>query len=351
MRFAFTEEQELFAGAVRDLLAKECPPEAVRASWENETGWSADRWAALADMGVVGLTVPEAYGGLGLGELDLVRLLEESGRVALPEPLVDTTAIAAPLLAESAPDAVAAEWLPRVAAGEAVVAVQRGDKPHLLGAESADVALLVADDELHLVPGDHLEVEPQRSVDGSRRLSIVDWHRHADTRLAAGEDCWAAVNRAFDRGALATAAQEIGLADRMIEMTVDYVKEREQFGVPIGSFQAIKHHLADALLALEFARPVVYRAAYSMAGDAPDRSRDVSMAKVYADEAALRAASTALQCHGAIGYTVEFDLHLFMKRAWALAASWGDRAWHRERVAVSVVGPAAGSVHPGAREE
>jgi alkylation response protein AidB-like acyl-CoA dehydrogenase len=330
----------LFASTVRDLLAKECPPEAVRECWANETGWSPERWRTLAEMGVVGLTTPERHGGLGMDELDLVLLLEESGRVALPEPLVDTTAVAAPLLAEVAPDDVAARWLPGVASGDVVIAVQRGDKPHLLHAESATLAILVADDEVHLVPGDELELEPQTSVDGSRRLSIVDWHRHADTRLAAGERCWHAVNRAFDRGALATAAQLLGLGDRMIEMSVDYAKEREQFGVPIGSFQAVKHHLADALLALEFARPVVYRAAHSLAGDAPSRSRDVSMAKACAGDAVTQIAASALQCHGAIGYTVEYDLHLFMKRAWALAASWGDSAWHRERVAVSVLGPA-----------
>jgi alkylation response protein AidB-like acyl-CoA dehydrogenase len=344
MRFEFTDDQRLFASTVRDLLANECPPDAVRECWTNETGWSRDRWTTLADMGVVGLTVPEAHGGLGMNELDLVLLLEEAGRVALPEPLVDTTAVAAPLLVEAAPEAVAAIWLPRIASGEAVVAVQRGDKAHLLGAESATVALLVADDELHLVAGDELEIEPQQSVDGSRRLSLVDWHRHADTRLASGDACWRAVNRAFERGALATSAELVGLADRMLEMTVAYATEREQFGVPIGSFQAVKHHLADALLALEFARPVVYRAAYSMAHDVPTHARDVSMAKACASEAATQVAATALQCHGAIGYTVEYDLHLFMKRAWALAASWGDAPWHRERVAVSVLGPPTGSV-------
>src|SRR5690606_34378052 len=137
-----------------------------------------------------------------------------------------------------------AQWLPAIASGEATVAVQRGDKPHLLDAESAAVAILVSGDEVHLVPGDELELEPQTSVDGSRRLSLVDWHRHADTCIASGADAWSAINRAFDRGALATAAQLVGLADRMIEMAVDYAAARHQFGVPIGSFQAVKHHLA-----------------------------------------------------------------------------------------------------------
>jgi alkylation response protein AidB-like acyl-CoA dehydrogenase len=118
----------------------------------------------------------------------------------------------------------------------------------------------------------------------------------------------------------------------MIEMTVEYVKERKQFGVPVGSQQAVKHHLANARLALEFARPLVYRGAYSIAHDDPQRSEHVSMAKAQASDAATTAAGVALQCHGAIGYTTEYDLHLYMKRAWALARAWGDAAWHRARI-------------------
>jgi alkylation response protein AidB-like acyl-CoA dehydrogenase len=136
---------------------------------------------------------------------------------------------------------------------------------------------------------------------------------------------------------LAVAAELLGVADRLIELAADYAREREQFGKPIGSFQAVKHHLANALLALEFARPVTYRAAYSIAHDDPDRSTHVSMAKTFASDAATLAARTALQVHGAIGYTWEHDLHLWMKRAWALAAAWGDASWHRERVAQEVL--------------
>ena len=137
---------------------------------------------------------------------------------------------------------------------------------------------------------------------------------------------------AFDRGAWGTAAYLLGLSHRMLHLTVRYVGEREQFGVPIGSFQAIKHHLADATLQLSFARPAVYRAAWSLATGAPDRTRDVSMAKAMASDAALLMGRKALQCHGAIGYTEEADLHLFLKRSWALARTWGDAAWHRDRI-------------------
>jgi hypothetical protein len=137
---------------------------------------------------------------------------------------------------------------------------------------------------------------------------------------------------AFDRGAWGTAAVLVGLAQRMLDLTTEYVKERHQFGVPVGSFQAVKHHLADAALQLEFARPAVYRAAWSLAVRDNDRSRDVSMAKAMASDAAQFVGRQALQCQGAIGYTVESDLHLYLKRSWALARSWGDAWWHRDRV-------------------
>lgn len=339
MRFAFTDDQLLFRDTVRDLLAKECSPEHVRYCWVNDNGEVREVWNALAEMGVLGLTVPEDHGGLGMDELDLVLVLEETGRVALPEPIVETAAVAAPLLAEVGDDALRDEWLPRIASGQSMVTMGLIGTPFVLFADVADLIVLERGDRLFAVPRERCTLTRQPSVDGARRLFEVDWHREDEIDLVNGPDGWHAVNAAFDRGALGTAAQLLGLADRMLEMTVGYVKEREQFGVPIGSFQAIKHHLADALLALEFARPVVYNAASSMANGLDTRSRDVSMAKCFASDAASKVAATALQCHGAIGYTVEYDLHLWMKRTWALAASWGDAAYHRNRVGLSILGP------------
>jgi alkylation response protein AidB-like acyl-CoA dehydrogenase len=339
MRFAFTDDQLLFRDTVRELLANGCTPAAVRLAWDAPHDAAVDRtrWASLAEMGVLGLMLPEVHGGMGLSELDLVLLLEESGRVALPEPIVDVAAVGGPLVADVGSDGFCADWLTRIAAGEALVGVQSGGKPSIAGAAEVDLFILVHEDEVHAVPRSEAQLVEQESVDGSRKLCLVDWHRTPETLLTSGAAGWATVNRAFDRGALATAAQLVGLADRMIAMTVEYVSERQQFGVPVGSFQAVKHQIADAYLRLEFARPVTYRAAHSMAHDLPDRSRDVSMAKVYAVRAAHEAARVALQCHGAIGYTVECDLHLYMKRAWALAASWGDAAWHRARVGRAIL--------------
>jgi alkylation response protein AidB-like acyl-CoA dehydrogenase len=339
MRFAFTDEQLWFRDAVRDLLDKECPPEAVRYAWVNDDGRADHAWEALAEMGVIGLTVSEAYGGLGLTDLDLVLLLEETGRVALPEPIVETTAVAAPLLEAVGSDELKAAWLPRIAAGEAIVAVGFVGTPFVSHANVADLLVLEREDRLFALPAERATIEQQPSVDGARRLYTVDWNRNDEIPLVSGTEGWHQVNAAFDRGALGTAAQLLGLADHLLDVTVEYVKQREQFGVPVGSFQAVKHHLADALLQLEFARPVVYHAAYSMAHGLDTRSRDVSMAKCYASRAASLVARKALQCHGAIGYTVEYDLHLWMKRVWALAASWGDASYHRRRVALDVLGP------------
>jgi alkylation response protein AidB-like acyl-CoA dehydrogenase len=283
----------------------------VRDAWTNDTGRSG-LWSRLGELGVLGVLAPEAHGGFGGAVLDLVLLLEETGRAALPEPVVEHAAVAMPLLDGSRAAAAAT--------GEITVTAAPPHGPTLY----ADTADLVLIDGEFFDPGT-LSMQGHESVDGSRRLFAID-------KAASG-----AAGGGFDRAALGVAAQLVGLADHMLTMTVEYAKERRQFGVPIGSFQAVKHHLADVALALEFARPLVYRAAWSIANNHGNRSAHVSMAKARASEAALRAGRVALQVHGAIGYTTEYDLHLWMKRAWALAASWGDAAWHDDRVGRAIL--------------
>jgi alkylation response protein AidB-like acyl-CoA dehydrogenase len=311
VRFAFSDEQLAMRDAVRGFLENECPPKVVRDAWTNETGRSG-LWARLGEMGVLGVLAPEARGGFGGDALDLVLLLEETGRAALPEPVVEHAAVALPLLDD--------ERVAAAAAGELMITVAppSGLVPYGGGAD-----LVLYDGEF--VEPSALSLQPHESVDGSRRL-------FATTAPPASID-----GAAFDRAALGVAAQLLGLADRLLTMTVGYAKERHQFGVPIGSFQAVKHHLADVALALEFARPLVYRAAWSIARGDDARSVYVGMAKARASEAALVAGRVALQVHGAIGYTTEYDLHLFMKRAWALAASWGDATWHGDRVGRAIL--------------
>lgn len=358
MRFALTEDQADFRDAVRALLADTCPPEAVRAAWggevgrhtgvgdapDSEVGRVRSAWRALAEMGVMGILVPEEHGGLGMGDEDVVPLLVECGRAGLPDPVSSSAYVAAGLLREDAAaagghaGAVADAWLPRIATGEVTVAVGFPGSPYLPAARSADAFLLCLEDEVHLLVPDEVTLEPVESVDGARGLCRVDWDPTEGTRVLDGEAAVVAVNRAFDRAALGAAATLVGLSERMLEMTVGYVSERKQFSVPVGSFQAVKHRLADASLGVVFAAPLVSRAANSLAHRLAEAPQHVSMAKAKASVAARRVADATLQCHGAIGYTVEYDLHLFMKRAWALSSRYGDAEFHRRRLRPHLIG-------------
>jgi alkylation response protein AidB-like acyl-CoA dehydrogenase len=339
VRFRFDDQQRGIQSAARTLLTRECPPSTVRAEFDGAPR-AAQRWLRLAEMGAVGMLLPERWGGMGLDEIDLVLLLEETGRFALPDPLVETALVAAPLLSEAAVPAVQERWLPAIAAGAVRVAVRLpGAGGYVVDADSADLLLLHHEDALHLVAPEDVRMVAQPWLDAGRGCFAVEWTPRSATALGAAADA-EAIAAAVDRGVFGVAAQLLGLTERMIEMAAEHARQREQFGRPIGSFQAVKHLLANALLGLEFARPAVYRAAWSLATRSPDRARDVSMAKVYASDAALAAGRAALQIHGALGYTWAHDLHIWMKRSWVLANGWGGIAWHRDRVAQWLLGPA-----------
>jgi hypothetical protein len=296
MHFAFDDDQLAFRAAVAKMLDDLCPPAVVRMAWTNRTGRTDSAWDALQEMGA-----------LDLDALTLVLVMEETGRVALPEPLVEHTAGAQAL-------------------GTPRRTVSTGS-PYVLYADSADVLVLERAGALYAVT--EFALEAVTSVDRSRRLFQVRWDR--------GDRLDADPGIVFERAALGTAAQLVGLARHLLDRSVEYASQRHQFGQPIGSFQAVKHHLADVGVALAFARPLVYRAAWACEHQTPDRGIAVSLAKAYASDAAQRAARGALQVHGAIGYTTEHDLHLWMKRVWALAASWGDAMWHRSRIGAAIL--------------
>ena len=323
---------------------------------------TSNRWAVLAELGAPALVVPEAAGGLGLDDVDLVGVLEEAGRACLPEPLLETAALAAPTLAALLPDAAVAAALTALVEDDAIVAVGGIDvtvgglvspsevtadgtlrTPRVVGGRDAAILLLACRDaesgwQLHAVPEASCVAEPTPALSASRDLSTVHWPLSSDTLLAYGVAAEAAAGLLADRAAAGSAALLVGLADRMVAMTAAYAKERHQFGRPIGSFQAVKHLLADARVALEFARPVTYRAAWSLATAQPTLSHDASMAKAMASDAADLAARVALQVHGAIGYTWECDLHFYLKWTWALSRAWGDAATHRRLVLASAGG-------------
>lgn len=356
MRFALNEDQTAFRDAVRALLDDTCPPEAVRASWGGSVGRHTGvgdaspsthgrvpaAWSGLAGMGVLGMIVPESLGGMGLDDEWVVPLLVECGRVALPDPVSSTAYVAAAVLRDALvlgehPAAVGRAHLPGIASGATTVVVGFPGSDLVPAARSADRFLMCLDDEVHLLDPDDVQLSPEESVDGARGLCRVDWEPSPGTAVLTGPDAVRAVNRAFDRAALGTAAMLVGLAGRMVDLTVGYVSERRQFGVPVGSFQAVKHRLADAALGVQFAAPLVSQAANSLAHSLPEVPVHVSMAKARASEVARDVASACLQCHGAIGYTVEYDLHLYMKRAWALAARYGDADFHRRRLRAALL--------------
>ncbi len=319
-----------FADSVRDLLSDAAGSTALRGAWDNENGLIPGLWKQLAEVGVLGLTVPEEYGGSGADLTSALPVLVETGRAATPEPVVETLVGTAVLAA--AGGELAAHWLPRVVTGDAVLTVAFGPGQLVTAAPWADLFVVRDAAGVRAVPAVDVARIDHNSVDTGRRLAEISYDPTAGT-VVDGADA----ESAFDLGAVAIAAQLTGLADAMLEMAVEYAKTREQFGAPIGSFQAIKHHLATAYVANSFARPVVARGAFSVASGWSTRRRDASHAKYAAGQAARRAARTALQVHAGIGYTFEHDLHMWMKRTWSLTSQWGGQAWHRERVAAAVL--------------
>lgn len=349
MDFTFTEDQILFRDNIRSVFLKEVSPELLRELWETETGRSDKLRELLAEQGLSGFSVAEEYGGLAMSDLDWILIAQETGYFALPEPLLDTSWLAAGLLSElPAGHALAAEWLPKIATGEARVAVGGPLNPLVADAHVADLLLLHHNDEVHAVLPAAVKLTANASLEQSRRLFRVEWTPTAQTRVAdatTGKAIWQA---AVNRGVLATAAQLLGLAERMLDIAVDYSVDRKQFGKPIGSFQALKHYMADVAVKIEFARPVLYRAAYALAHQQQRASVHASHAFLAALEAALYAAKKGMQVHGAMGYTWEVDLQIFMKRAWVLAAAWGDKGFHKQRVAEFVLADNAAQTQLGA---
>ncbi|MEH6581968.1 MAG: acyl-CoA dehydrogenase family protein [Halioglobus sp.] len=334
MDFTFSEDQLLFQESVRDFLVNEVTPERIRASWETESGREDNLWQQLTEMGLVGMTVPEEFGGLGMSELDFVLLAQECGYVALPEPLVHTALVAVPLLKDIGGE-LAAQWLPKVAAGEAKVVVGLEQNLLVEDAHVADLILLQKGSDLYALTADQVTLRHNESVDPSRRLYAVEMKGEASA-IASGADAEALIAATANRGALGSAAQALGLTQRMIDLSVLYTSERNQFGKPIGSFQAVKHLMSNIAVRLEYAKAPVARAAYAISNGQDSASRNVSHAKLAACEAGNLAAKNCVQVHGAMGYTWEVDLHIFMKKAWALSNTWGDAAFHKTRIADAI---------------
>ncbi|WP_235736103.1 acyl-CoA dehydrogenase family protein [Nocardioides alcanivorans] len=316
MKFTWTDEQQAFASSLESLLSAADTVSVARAWAEDDTESGLKLWGRLAEQGINALMVSEEAGGMGATGVELAIAFEALGRHAVPGPWVESAAYLPVALGD---DALAAE-LAEGAIGTVAVA------PHVPHALDADVAT-----HAFVVDGDRAQRaaigERLHSVDNTRRLFRVS----GEAPATLGGDLQAA----FDTAALATAAQLLGAGERLLDESVAYVKQRRQFGREIGSYQAIKHMLADVRIALDFARPLVNGAALGLG--TPEATRDVAAAKVYTAEAAYLSSRVALQVHGAIGYTRELDLSLWLIKVRALLTAWGTPAHHRGQVLDALV--------------
>ncbi|MFF7728946.1 acyl-CoA dehydrogenase family protein [Streptomyces sp. NPDC008001] len=333
MRFALDAEQREFGRTLGRMLAAADTPSAVRAWARGDHKPGLAVWEQLAQAGVFGLAVPEAFGGTGPLPVEVAVAFTELGRYAVPGPVVEAVAVTALLarLAAAGRPVLAEAWLPRVGEGAARVTAALptvpGGSPYALDTDVCDGVFAVPDgaDDLFVAAG-HGPVQP--SLDPARRLALP--HCGAEP-VEAGRAVREAARHAAEWAAFAAAAQVLGVGLALLERTVAYVGQRRQFGVAVGGFQAVKHRLADTRAGLEFAGPLVHGAAVALAAGAPGAGAEVAAAKAAASDAAYAAARTALQLHGAIGYTAEYDLSLWLGKARALRSAWGSPADCRAR--------------------
>ncbi|HZP44917.1 MAG TPA: acyl-CoA dehydrogenase family protein [Candidatus Binataceae bacterium] len=374
MDFGFSEEQEMLRASARNLLEKECPTTVVRRLMEDERGYDAALWRKMAELGWTGLVIPEELGGSGLSYVDLVLVMEEMGRVVLPAPFIWTVMVAE-ALKRAGSAAQQQALLPKIAAGELIAtlawlepsggwdagSIKMAARPDGSGFTLDGVKLFVNDAHLAeclLVaarsggvgedgvtlfaiektrPG--ITVTPLKTMDQTRKLSAVNFSgvrvNAADVVGQAGGG-WQVLAPVLDRGKVMLAAEMIGGAQRVLDMTVEYAKVRVQFGRPIGSFQAIQHKCANMMVDVEGARSAIYYAAWAVSNEVPEAPVAAAVAKAAASDAYRRVAAEGIQCHGGIGFTWDHDLHLYFKRAKASEFTFGDATYNRELIAQGI---------------
>jgi alkylation response protein AidB-like acyl-CoA dehydrogenase len=369
MDFDFTQEQVMLRNLTREFLSRESTPRAVRAAMDDPRGFSDATWRQMAEMGLPGVAIDAGYGGQGLGMVELALVLDEMGRAAYPGPYFATALLAASAIAASGHENQMARYLPDMAHGrtratlalieEALAwtpsgvrlrAERRGDGFVLSGekrfvpfAEAADLLLVVArtgeapdGTTVFAVPRETAGLSTAANVemDRTNQTSTVRFDgvsvASADV-LGEVDRGWSVIGPTLQRAAVGAAAEMLGAARRCMDMSVEYAKVRQQFGQPIGMFQAIKHMCADMLLEVENAHSAVYYAAWALDAGSPDAALAASAAKAYVGEAARKVCGSAIQVHGGIGFTWEYDLHLYFKRAKHFEPLYGDADFHRER--------------------
>jgi alkylation response protein AidB-like acyl-CoA dehydrogenase len=369
MNFGLTEEQQLLKNSARQFFSAECPVAEVRRLMETETAHDAALWQKMAEQGWTGLPFPEQYGGMGLGLVDLAAACEEMGQALVPGAFLATVPLAgmavyaagndqqkqkylAPICGGEARASLAllekdASWDPSAVKATLAGGVLSGQKLFVPDADVASFLVCVVRQggELALVvvdrhaPGVTLEAQP--AMDTTRKLYAVSFAGVAikpEDVLATGDAARVALDRALNVATVALAAEMTGGMQRMLDLTVAYAKTRKQFGKTIGQFQAVQHMCADMLILLEGARSATYYAAWALQENAPDAGVAVSVAKAYASDAYREAGNRAIQVHGGMGFTWENDVHLYYRRAKASEITFGDAAYHRERMAKTLIG-------------
>jgi alkylation response protein AidB-like acyl-CoA dehydrogenase len=362
--FTFSAEQGALRDTVRSFLARETPPAYVRAMIDDDRGFTHDWWSAVADLGWLGVLVPESEGGAGLGLLDLVILQEEMGRLPLPGPFL-SSAVSATLAAVHLGDTELQRQLASGArrgtlaleeggAGDPLGSVAataspagdgwqlHGTKPVVLDGHTADFAVVVArhDDGLAAFVLDDPRGRPVPALDVTRKVAHVDLDGRSARRIGPPGDQSDALARVVDDIAIALCAETVGAGERALQLAIDYAKQRVQFDRPIATFQAIKHKIVDMLHQLELARVATHWAAWaSQAGD-PVRAPAAAACKAFVSEAATMVTAESIQVHGGVGFTWDVDCHLLFRRVKQNDVLFGSQAWNRRRLADLVLGPA-----------
>ena len=344
--FELSQDQVDLRGAAGALLDDRAGHDQVRAHLDSGRPYDELLWRALADQGWLGIALAEADGGVGLGWVEAAVLLEQIGRHTAPVPFLPSLLA---LVALAASEEAQEEWVAALVSGERIGCVAWSKHPDALqavhtgpswtvsgrvgpveGAAVADIAVVVTAEGVFSIAVDEADWPPaEAAMDGTRVLAWLTFDKAPATRLGGA----ALATEILDRGAVGASAEMLGGSDRVLEMAVQYAKDRVQFDQPIGSFQAIKHRCADMLVDVEGMRSSTWYAAWAISAGDPDASAAASTAKVWSSDAAKRVMASGLQVHGGIGFTWEHDLHLYMKRSQFDRLSYGDAVYHRERLA------------------
>jgi alkylation response protein AidB-like acyl-CoA dehydrogenase len=326
MNFDFSDDQQAIKRTANEFLTARFKPERVRELAESK-GYDDEAWKEMCELGWAGIFVDEEHGGQELGTVELIILMEELGYALAPVPFLSNAA-AGLALQFCGTDAQKARWLPGIASGELRGALGQwkdGEARLVPDGDSADVIVLVGPEQSFVVERSAADVEPFEAMDATRRFARV--------RSDGGDALDAPLSPALDRISAALAAETVGVAQRAMEMAVEYARERKQFDRPIGAYQAVSHRCAQMLLEVEGSRSAAYYAAWCADAEPDTLSLAASMAKAYASDAGWRVCTSSLQVHGGIGFTWEHDLHFFLKRAKINSLLFGSAGAHRERVA------------------